>query len=81
MSKGTTSELETAIEVVRIRKLARSGKGQAFRERAGLSRADVAREVKVHQSTIGRWEEGTRAPRGDAALRYGRLLRRLGALS
>jgi DNA-binding transcriptional regulator YiaG len=55
----------------------RSGKARAIREAAGLSRSEIADSIKVNQSSIARWENGERMPRGPAAQRYGRLLREL----
>jgi DNA-binding transcriptional regulator YiaG len=70
-----------AVEVARIREKARSGKAKAIREQAGVSRAEIARSIRVHPGTIGRWEEGLRSPRGAAARRYGAVLKRLSKLA
>ncbi|MGH2681020.1 MAG: helix-turn-helix domain-containing protein [Actinomycetota bacterium] len=48
-----------------------------MREAAHLHLAEVAREVRVWPSTISRWERGHRVPRGEAALRWAAVLRRL----
>jgi transcriptional regulator with XRE-family HTH domain len=66
-----------AIEIAKARALIRSGRAQAIRERAGLSRSEVAESVGVNDSTIARWETGERSPRGEGAKRYARLLREL----
>ncbi|MGO8724412.1 MAG: helix-turn-helix domain-containing protein [Acidimicrobiales bacterium] len=66
-----------AVEIARARELIRSGRAQAIRERAGLSRLEMARSAGVDDSTIARWESGERSPRGEAAKRYARLLREL----
>jgi DNA-binding transcriptional regulator YiaG len=65
------------VEIVRVRELVRSGKAKVIREQARVSRAEVARSVEVDPSTIARWEEGRRIPRGAAAIRYGEVLREL----
>lgn len=66
-----------AVEIARVRGLARSGRARAIRQQARLSQAEIAQAVGVHEATIARWESGTRAPRGAAALRWGSLLREL----
>ena len=50
---------------------------RSIRIGADLSLAEVAEPVGVDRSTIFKWERGTRVPRGEAAIRYGRLLDRL----
>ena len=66
-----------AVEIAQARELVRSGRAQAIRERNHLSRSEIARGVGVHEATVGRWESGTREPRGEAAIRLGRLLHEL----
>ena len=65
------------IEVAETRRLVASGAPRSIREAAHLSLDEVAASVGVSASAVCRWELGQRLPRGDAALRYGRLLRRL----
>ena len=65
------------LERIRLRAVARSGKGPAIRAQAGLTQADIASELGVHVTTVARWESGTREPRGELAERYGALLRKL----
>lgn len=60
------------------RRAAATGEAAELRRRAGLSQADMAKPVGVTPQAVARWEHGTRVPRGKAALRYARLLRRLG---
>lgn len=67
-----------AEELHELRRLTGSGEARKIREAAGLSQADIARSVDADPSTIARWENGTRVPRGAAAIAYGRLLLRLG---
>jgi len=63
----------------RMREDALSGKARQARIDAGLSQAEIAAVAGVNQTTIALWELGRRRPRGEAALRYARLLRRLAA--
>jgi DNA-binding transcriptional regulator YiaG len=65
------------IRLARVRALAVSGQARQIRERALLSCADVAGSCGVDQATVWRWEEGTRRPHGEAAIRYGELLESL----
>jgi transcriptional regulator with XRE-family HTH domain len=69
-----------AIEVAEVRRLCRSGEAWEIRLSAGLSRAEVGAQVGVDESTVARWEAGSRAPRVAAAMRYAHLLRELKAL-
>jgi transcriptional regulator with XRE-family HTH domain len=64
-------------QTLRTRELVRSGEARAIRERAGISRLEVARELGVDESTIWRWEKGATLPRGEVVSRYSRLLRLL----
>lgn len=66
-----------AVEIARVRELARTGRARSIRERAHLSAAEVAAAVGVHEATVTRWELGRRAPRGPAAVRWGKVLREL----
>jgi DNA-binding XRE family transcriptional regulator len=52
-----------------------------LRERAGLSRLDVARAVGVTRNAILYWETGRSEPRGENLARYVEVLRQLGAAS
>jgi len=69
-----------AVEIARVREMARSGCAKAIRQRARVSRSEIARSIEVDPSTIRRWEEGLRVPQGAAAIRYGALLRELAEL-
>jgi transcriptional regulator with XRE-family HTH domain len=60
-----------------VRALAKSGEARRRREAAGFSLSEIGAVCRVDQSTIWRWETGRRKPRGDAALRYARVLERL----
>ena len=65
---------QDTVDLSRIRLLAKSGAARSIRRAADLSLAEVASVVDVSVSTVWRWEHGDRSPRGEAALRYGRLL-------
>lgn len=43
---------------------------KAVRVRCGLSQQQLADTLGVTQTTVQRWENGTRTPRGDNASRY-----------
>jgi transcriptional regulator with XRE-family HTH domain len=54
-----------------------SGKAATIRKAARLTQAEMAGICGVSAAAYTLWEAGTRRPRGDAALRLGRLLRAL----
>jgi len=62
-----------SVELARMREMARSGEARELRIRAGLSLANVARDLGVSPSSVYYWEYG-RVPRGKAAVRYAHLL-------
>jgi DNA-binding transcriptional regulator YiaG len=66
-----------AVALSKARALARSGAARSVRLAAGLSLSEMARPVEVSPTTIFRWENGERVPRGEPALRYLELLERL----
>lgn len=53
-----------------VRAALASGEAQRLREAAQLSIGEVARACGVDQSTVWRWEQGKRLPRGQPAIRY-----------
>jgi DNA-binding transcriptional regulator YiaG len=61
----------------RARRLAGSGAAKSIRVAAGVSLPEVAHELEVAISTVWRWENGQRVPKGDASERYADLLDRL----
>jgi len=64
-----------ALALARVRAHCANGTARAARLGARLSLAEVAKAVGASsQVTVLRWERGERLPRGDLALRYGRLL-------
>jgi transcriptional regulator with XRE-family HTH domain len=65
------------IRLAVTRMMLTNGTAQRLRERAGLSRRDIARHLDVTESTYSRWEAGLRSPRPDVALRLGDLLGKL----
>jgi DNA-binding transcriptional regulator YiaG len=65
------------VEVAAARAMIESGAARRVRLAAHLSLAEVARSVGVTAATVYRWEADGMKPRGEAAVRYGRLLRRL----
>lgn len=60
-----------------VRAAVTSGEAERLRTAAQLSIGEVARACGVDQSTVWRWERGTRKPRGEAALAYGELIESL----
>ena len=71
----TESEL---IAVARVRSLAKSGDAHSIRVSAGVSLAELGSSVGVGPTTVYRWENGQRVPRGDLALAYASVLDALG---
>ncbi len=63
-----------SLRLARVRAAAASGEAQRLREEARLSISEVAADCGVDQSTVWRWENGRRTPRGQAALAYGELI-------
>ncbi|MDG4792085.1 helix-turn-helix transcriptional regulator [Micromonospora sp. WMMD1102] len=64
------------------RKRVRDGKtARDIRVQAGVTMEDMAYALGVTQSTISRWEGGSRQPRGDAAIRWAQLLTELDRLN
>lgn len=60
-----------------VRAALASGEAQRLREAAQLSIGEVARACGVDQSTVWRWEQGKRIPRGQTAIRYGNVINSL----
>lgn len=69
----TTSQ-NSAVALVMLRRMCRTGEARAVRERAGLSQAEMADATPAARSTVASWETARRVPHGPAALRYFRLL-------
>ena len=64
-------------QVAEARQFIASGEARRLREALDLSLVDVAPSVIADPSAIGRWERGERIPRGPAAVKYVRFLRRI----
>lgn len=77
MSKLTTRQRE----LIRLRRLCATGEAKRIRLRAGASQPQVGREIRRPASTVSRWENGQRQPRGDSALRYLRVLDELATIA
>lgn len=65
------------LRLAEVRAAVASGEAERLRTAAHLSIGEVARACGVDQSTVWRWERGTRKPRGESALLYGQLLEQL----
>ena len=61
-------------KLARVREIVRSGAARSIRLAAGISTVELARAIGVSHVTVWRWEQGTRVPRGEAAIRYGEAL-------
>jgi len=76
VAKG--SLLLTEVEdLLTARECARTGLGRQLRIAADLTHREVGCWTGVSASTVCRWEAGNRVPRGDAAVKYGHLMRSL----
>lgn len=64
-------------ELVQLRQMCESGEARHIREAAGVSQGELAQEAETTVQSVHRWETGQRTPRGDAAMRYLRVLRSL----
>lgn len=62
------------LRLAEVRAAAASGEAARLRLEAQLSLGEVARACGVDQSTVWRWENGERRPRGNAALLYGQII-------
>lgn len=64
--------------LVAMRRAIVDGRARQLRTAIGLSRAEVARAIGVSPEAVTKWELGQRVPRGQAAVRYARLLTKYG---
>lgn len=78
MSAAATP-IDEVLELAEVRALVASGEARRIREAARLGVAEMGRAVGVSHTVILRWEANERTPRGEPALRYGRLLAALRA--
>ncbi|WP_438478993.1 helix-turn-helix domain-containing protein [Streptomyces asiaticus] len=65
------------LRLAQVRAAVSSGEAERLRVAARLSIGEVARACGVDQSTVWRWENGMRKPRGRGALAYGELIESL----
>lgn len=63
-------DLDQLKRIVTANRHTSDGSARAIRRRAGLTLEEFAERVGVDQSTMSRWENGQRRPRGDAACRW-----------
>jgi len=71
---------EDLTDAIQGREWARSGRGARIRRNAGVTQAQLARELGVDTATVSRWERNERAPRDAQAVRYARALKALAEL-
>lgn len=71
---------DDAVALAQLRADMASGRAREVREQALLSQAEAAHAAGVPQSRLADWESGRRKPRGEVAVAYAALLRRLGAI-
>ena len=68
----------TLVKEVKIQEVIRDREyAKAVRERAGVSRVDMAAELDVTPASVQRWETGSRTPRGPLRSKYARLIHAL----
>lgn len=72
--------LDPVAELAIIRSRAASGEARQLRLRARLSLSEVADHCGAVTTTVSRWESGERRPRGEAGLKYARLIAQLSTL-
>jgi DNA-binding transcriptional regulator YiaG len=65
------------VELADARALAASGAARRIRIASRLSLSEVAVEVGATPAAVQKWETAAMLPKGERAIRYGRLLRRL----
>ena len=70
--------MSETMDLITVRAMCLNGEARRIREASNLSQPEVAAEVgECSPVAVSRWERGERLPRGDAALRYLKTLRRL----
>ncbi len=65
----------TLEEVIRVRELLRSGEFARIRDRAGMTKSEIAHVLGVHAATYGRWENDAATPIFESCIRLSELLR------
>jgi transcriptional regulator with XRE-family HTH domain len=74
--------MKRTTRIARLNRLCQTGEAREIRIRAGVSLALVAEEAGTpYAGTVSRWENGKRAPKGDAALRYLEVLDELAGVA
>lgn len=63
-----------ALRLVQLRAAISTGETRRLRVEARLSISEMAAACGVDQSTLWRWEQGKRLPRGEHAVRYADVL-------
>jgi DNA-binding transcriptional regulator YiaG len=71
-------DYQDALALSLAKKAAKDGTARQIRLASGLPQSVIASVCHVTPQAVTRWERGDRSPTGPAAIRYGRLLRRLG---
>ena len=61
-----------------VRRACADGRALQVRQERRLSQYDVAQAAGVSHAAVSRWERGLQEPTGPGALRYAKLLIRLG---
>ena len=72
--------LDEAVLAALARRALADGTFRELRHRSGLSQGGAGAIVGVTHGAIGHYEAGRRKPRGEIAVRLGRLVRRLAAV-
>lgn len=68
----------SAAELARVRALCLSGEARRIRQTANVSQSVIGSECgPVGAPTVHRWETGQQLPRGEQAMLYAAVLRRL----
>lgn len=62
-------------DITLARRATADGLGRTLRLSARITQREAARELRVSQAALCRYEAGTRVPREEIAVRYGALLR------
>jgi HTH-type transcriptional regulator/antitoxin MqsA len=71
--------MTSILDTVRNHRLPPPKVAQAIRRAAGVTQQQLADALGVHVITVGRWEAGTRTPRGELRDRYREVVEELRA--
>jgi DNA-binding transcriptional regulator YiaG len=74
-------KLDDALSIAEAREFLQSGRAVEIRKAARLSQGEVAAFCRVDPAAVSRWESKNRMPRGEAAIRFARLMKALEAQS